>query len=145
MTIFTIILPIFCCIFFYHEYCVATEIQFDRIEILNNTFVEGFYNVSEFRITKFNRTTYVLNTKAELFLDLTTDIKVQVNYYFNRLNNNQYYKTPMALPKDAACNFAEKFYRKFVMTQVKDISNLPQLKPGDPVCPLPKVITIDLY
>lgn len=122
------------------ESVFSTEIQFDRIEMLNATYAEGYYNLSEFRITKFNRTAYVWNAKADFFVDIDMDIKVEVSFFYNRLNNNQYTKSPMGLPKDTLCNFAEKYYRKSLMKQFKDYSNFPQRQPNEPICPIEKVI-----
>lgn len=119
-----------------------TEIQMDRIELLNETYVDGYYNLSEFRITKFNRTAYVLNAQVELFVDINTNIKVEVSFHYNRLNNNQYTKSPMGIPKGYLCSVAEKFYRKSLMVALKDCSNLPQRQPNEPICPMEKVIRI---
>lgn len=140
MSIFTVISSI-CIISFLCKSGVSVEIQFDRIELLNSSYVEGVYNVSEFRITKFNRTTYVFNTKIDFFIDIDRNIKVQVNFHHNRLNNNQYTKTPMAISKDLICNIADKYYQKFIMIQVKNVSNLPQIEAGQSVCPVQKVYT----
>lgn len=127
-------------VFLFHiGWVVTTEIQFDRIEFLNKSYVEGSYNLSELRITKFNRTTYVLNGKAEIFIDINRDIKAEVVFHYNRLNNNQYTKSPLSLSKDYLCNMGEKYYRKFIMAQVKDCSNFPQPGPNEPICPIIKV------
>lgn len=138
MSIFTAISSI-CIIIFLCESGVSVEIQFDRIELLNSSYIEGAYNVSEFRITKFNRTTYVFNTKAELFIDIDRNMKVQVNFHHNRFNNNQYTKTPMAISKDLICKIADKYYEKFIMIQVKNVSNFPQIEAGQSFCPVQKV------
>lgn len=138
----TLLVLVICVWIFHCANVSSTEIQFDRIEILNDSYVEGYYNVSEFRITKFNRTTYVLNARADIFVDIDQDIKTELILHFNRLNNNQYTKLPMGLPKDYLCNIIQKYYRKFIMVQVKDCSNLPQPMPelpDDQICPIKKV------
>lgn len=141
MSIFKVISSI-CIIIFLSKSGVTVEIQFDRIELLNSSYVEGVYNVSEFRITKFNRTTYVFNAKVDFFIDIDRNMKIQVNFHHNRLNNNQYTKTPMAISKDIICNIADKYYKKFIMVQVKNVSNLPQYEAGQSICPVQKVFTI---
>lgn len=48
----------------------ADELHFDRIELKNASYSAGFYDVSLFRITKFNRTAYALNLNIEYLDDL---------------------------------------------------------------------------
>lgn len=140
MFVVSSISSIFLVIFMFQcENVQNTEIQMDRIELLNSSYIEGYYNVSEFRITKFNRTSYVWNMNAALYRDLDESIEIEVTFHYNRLNNNQYNKSPMSLRKDKFCNIAEKYYRKFIMEPMKDVSNFPQLKPEEPVCPVKAV------
>lgn len=144
MIVFSSFLTI-CLLIFQCENVSATEIQLDRVELLNQTYMEGFYNLSEFRVTKFNRTSYVWNAEVEMFSDIDDKLKLEVTFHHNRLNNNQYNKSPMQISKDTLCNIAEKYYRKFIMNDIKDISNFPQLKAGEPVCPIVKVCILSKY
>lgn len=59
----------------------SADISFDRIEILNETYLEGMYNVSLFRITKLNHTVYVFNAEMESFVDMDQFHSVEINFY----------------------------------------------------------------
>lgn len=113
-----------------------TEIQFDHVDFVNSTFLQDFYNFSMIRIGKYNRTTYVLNANAEFNNTAREDIKIKLRFHFNRLNNNQYTRMPMEVPKQTICQLGEKYYRPYLMNQVKNCSNFPQYKPGEPMCPI---------
>lgn len=118
----------------------TTEIQVDRVELLNSTFSDGIYNISELRVTKFNRTSYVLNLDAEIFFDVDQSVDAELTLHHNRMNNNEYNKMPFGLAKKSLCTYLEKYYKSILMEPMKNISNSPQLGPKDNVCPIPKVI-----
>lgn len=110
------------------------EFQFDRIDILNSTYREGFYNISQARITKFNRTTYVFNAVMEWFIDLDDDVSSDITIHFNRFNNNQYSKTPMHVKRQPFYKIVDKFYVIiFAQAMEKKQMNVPLKKAGEPV------------
>lgn len=115
------------------------EFVFDRIELLNSTYFEGLYNVSEFRITKYNRTLYVLNAKVEFLNDVAKDHTMEVSFYYNRLNNNQYIKSMVNVPKDELCNIVDKHYKILFGSNAQEYTNLPQKKEGGKFGPILKV------
>lgn len=117
----------------------TTEIIPERAEIVNSTYIEGRYNFSRCRITRFNRTTYVFETEFDLMVDLNNDYGFKLSYHYNRLSNNQYTRMPFELPKMTLCTFLEKYYRSYMMEYAKTISNFPQLKSGESICPFKKV------
>lgn len=88
------------------------------------------------RIGKFNRTAYVLNANVEFNNTARENIQIQLRFHFNRLNNNQYSRMPMEVPKQTICKLGEKYYRPFLMNQVKNCSNFPQYKLGESMCPI---------
>lgn len=53
------------------------EIEFDHVA-LNVSFVEDFYNVSVFRVNKFNHTAYALNVDAGSYIDDDENFEVEV-------------------------------------------------------------------
>lgn len=118
---------------------LTTEIQLDRFEILNSTHKEGFYNFSELLITRINRTTYVLNFQTTIYKDIDANCEFEISFHHNRLNNNQYKKTPFSIPRQLCCQPLEMYYKTAIMPSVKRFSNFPQLKAGEPVCPIRKV------
>lgn len=73
------------------------------------------YNLSELRVTKLNRSTFVVNINAEFFVDLGKNTFVEVAYYLSRLNNNQYMLTPFRVPKMDFCTFLHGPYSKLIM------------------------------
>lgn len=133
-SILAILLLIFHC-----ENVSTTKIQIDRVEILNSTYKEGFYNYSEVQITRINRTAYVYNVQLTLYKDIDEDWEFEVTFHRNRLNNNQYNKMPFAIPRMLLCQFLERHYKTIVQPVLKDISNYPEFKEGEHVCPIKKV------
>lgn len=121
------------------------EVQFDRIELLNASYVKDIYNVSLLRVAKYNRTAYVLNLSVEFYTDLSNEISIEVLFYYNRLNNNQYNKSPFHIKKASLCEMGEKYYKGFLMEQMKDYSNFPQYGPSQPFCPAKKVQCVICY
>lgn len=121
------------------------EIQFDRIELINGSYAENLYNISLLRVGKFNRTTYVLNFEGELFVDIPIDLSIEAAFYYNRFNNNQFYKTPARIPKESICSVGNKYYTNFLMAQLEDCSNFPQLGKDEPFCPFSKVSQFDIF
>lgn len=122
------------------ESVTTDEIIYDRVELLNSSSLEGIYNFTEFRITKFNRTLFVINSKIELLQDLDETFEVEVLFYFNRLNNNQYTKSIARVKRDKLCIVATKFQDALFTNLNKDKTNLPPEGVG--YCPLKKVVII---
>lgn len=123
---------------------LTDEVQFDRTELLNSTYYEGIYNVTLFRIAKFNRTTYVLNVEFENFVDIDQNYEVEVKFYFNRLNNNQYNLSPIRVPRSSFCAVAQKFHSMIITSATKNSTNL--YNPDGSACPLKKVsISLIIY
>lgn len=120
-------------IFIYFKYVWTNEVQFDRVEV-TPSFVEGFFKIHEIRVTKFNRTTYVMNIDIDIFIDIDKDYTAEATFHYNRLNNNQYNKSPISVPKSDLCKIGDKYYPTFVMEQVRNGSNLPQYKAPDTFC-----------
>lgn len=115
-----------------------SEFQFERIELKTPSYVEKYYNISEIRITKYNRTTYVLNLHGEFFVDFDEEFFLEIFFYFNRLNNNQYTKSPAHIKKPF-CEVLRRFYKNYIMGQLQGYSNFPQLEPDEDVCPIERV------
>lgn len=117
----------------------TTEIQFDRVELMNGSYLENFYNFSVLRINKFNRTTYVINAIVQFNNTADENFQIELLFHFNRLNNNQYSKMPLKIRKENICVLTDKYYRPFFMGQIKNCSNLPQFEPDEPACPIKNV------
>lgn len=66
------------------------DIIFDRVEIINSSGIENFWNARVLRVGKFNRSAYVLNMDIELLIDFDENVSIQGDIYYSRLNNNQY-------------------------------------------------------
>lgn len=93
----------------YCEFITSYELILDRVELLNSSYLEGYYNISLFRVNKYNRTTFVLNYELELFRDWDQTFLMEMNLYYNRLNNNQYQLSLLRLQKQKCC----EVYRKY--------------------------------
>lgn len=116
----------------------SLDVQFERLELMNASYVEGKYNISLLRVSRINRTTYSMNVEFETFQDIGTEFSFEVLFYFNRFNNNQYNRHPLAIPKMGFCDATEKYY-KILKGFFQDYSNFPQFPEGEPACPFPKV------
>lgn len=68
-----------------------TDISFDRIEVLNDSHVDGCYDIEEMRITKFNRSAFVLNAEFETLVDIDDTFSVcnDVEHCANEMKNGQ--------------------------------------------------------
>lgn len=127
------------CLFFINYGAVTPmELIYDTMELLNASFIEGYLNYSAFRISKFNRTTYVLNATIDFFRDLDENFELEANFFYNRLNNNQYNKSPIRAQRQNICDFMKIYYHLLVTEKNKDNTNFPP--PGSKFCPLKKVL-----
>lgn len=113
----------------------SVEIVFDQMLFLNETYVKDLYNISLFRISKFNRTTYAGSSDIEMYVDVGDEFEVEMEVFYNRLNNNQYNKAPMRIPRDKVCNVIDKYLDKFIYNELRGHTNIP----GDMKCPFKKV------
>lgn len=137
MVIFILILNSF------SSLAITNELVFDRVELVNATYLEGLYNISEMRVGKFNRTTYVLNFEIEFFIEVNQeDSELDTTFYFNRMNNNQYSKTPIHVRRSSLCNCLDTFKTLLFPDTMRKHSNLPVFNgPNANFCPIPKVQT----
>lgn len=116
------------------------EVVFDRIELMNSTFLEGLYNVLLFRIAKYNRTTYVLNIEVENLVDIDYNHEMEVKFYFNRLNNNQYNLSPIRVARNSYCKTMQKFRPVIMAMASENITNIYNADGSS--CPIKKVRVI---
>lgn len=117
----------------------ADDFYLDRLELLNATYAPGLYNFSEFRIAKFNHTTYVINAVVDTIIDLGEELSIEVAFFYNRFNNNQYQRTVMRVPKMKVCDAIERYYPIFMTEEIKKTTNFPEVIAGKKYCPLKKV------
>lgn len=134
---------IFAIVFFLWRCQLAApaDMIYDHVEMINGTSLEGVYNFTLFRISKYNHTSYVFNGEVEIYYDIEEDgdLYVELAFYYNRLNNNQYTKSPMRVRKDKVCTLLKTYYGFFIAASRDDQNNLPRLGIGEKVCPLKKV------
>lgn len=119
---------------------LTSEVFFDRVELLNASYVKDLYNVSTIRVNKFNRTTYVLNMEFEKYIEMNDKIQLEIKFYYNRFNNNQYTKSLIRVPKDSMCKTYDKFGPTIMAGTDETVTNLPYpRKLGEHFCPAQKV------
>lgn len=116
-----------------------SEISINRVELLNSSYLKGYYNSSEFRVNKVNRSAFALNLDIEFLIDLDDDVSIEIGFYSKRLLNNEYQKSIVRVPKQSFCTFFAERYKRHFMEEWKDVSNFPQLKENESPCPLKKV------
>lgn len=117
-----------------------TELIPEGVELVTPRFVKGHYNVSSYRITRFNRTTYVVESVFELMVDLTNEYNFEGSLYYSRSKNNQYTKMPFHFPKISMCEYLEKYLKNDLLQDKSSRPDKPDYKLVDSVCPLKKVI-----
>lgn len=110
---------------------------FDQVFVISSS--QDHANISEFRVKKYNRTTYVIDWEFESYIELDETIFVQGEIFVSRMNNNQYTKTPFRIPKMNFCEFLKGPYANHLMQNLKNVSNLPQFERNEPRCPLKRV------
>lgn len=135
LSVFISISSISLCFCGYQSYTVAL----DQVFLYNSTALDGFYNVTQMRIAKYNRTTFVLNFDGEIYFDVDETVFLQVEFYVSQFNNNQYQKSPFRVPKLTFCDFMKRLYVPWWQKDLKHTSNLPQFEPNEKPCPLKKV------
>lgn len=60
------------------------DVILEKIESLNGSKSDE-YSIEELRITKFNRSTYTLNVKFEIFVDLDESFNVRICHFFRAI------------------------------------------------------------
>lgn len=125
---------------FYTSFCFGQQLytaQLDQAVYVNSTYVPNYINTTVFRVSKFNRTAFVLNWEFESFIDYDETVFYEVEAFTSRFNNNQYTKSPFRIPKMDFCAFLKGPYTNYFKEQAKETSNFPQ---EDPLCPMKKVV-----
>lgn len=100
---------------------VADEIHFDRIELKNTSYNPEVYNISLLRIAKFNRTTYVLNANVDVLADIDSQYYMEVSFFYNRFNNNQYSRSLIRVPRMNLCDAIERFYNELMTEEWENL------------------------
>lgn len=100
-------------------------ISFDQANIVSPKYVEGSYRVTESRVNKFNRTTYVWNFAFETFVNLDFRSYIELQFHYKQLNN-EYEITPYSIKNMTMPAFSIKYYRLLFMKQFEGCSNFPQ-------------------
>lgn len=138
MVLFTCVLAIGVLLFHSHA-IFAFEMVYDQVSFQNTTDSGKYFNFTMFRIAKFNRTLYVFNGDVDLLLDIDGNFYAELSFHYNRLNNNQYNKSPMRVPRENLCSLLRKYYGFFTAATTEEQTNLPRLKPGENICPIKSV------
>lgn len=116
---------------------LLNEVHLDRIEMVNSTYYEGVFNLTQLKIDRINHNSYALQTDVEILVDLDEDWEMEAYFYYNRFGNNNYFKTPNQIFRSRVCNVLER-YREFIA--FRNVTNLPEPKFGQRICPI-KVVT----
>lgn len=118
---------------------MSREIYWDLLDIATGSYVEGYYNISYARVSKFNRTTYVLNGKWDFLRDIDDDFNLEITMHYNRFNNNQYTKSLIGMRKDNFCKVANKYGYLFLTENLRNHTNFGGNATPDKICPVEKV------
>lgn len=105
--------------------------RFDQLSLLNESYIQGMYNFSVLRVTKFNRTTFCLNYEFETFREFDTNILIDYSISSRRLNSDQF-TTWLDAPRRESISSAINRYERFFRNGLKKFlehSNLPATLP----------------
>lgn len=108
------------------------ELQMDQLEIINSPGGNSV-NYKTLRVTKFNRTIYVIKADFEI---LSKDMsKMETAVFFQYMQGNVYKLQPIKINRKPFCDLYKNEFKAVVYDGLKNFTNLP---PPDE-CPFPKV------
>lgn len=103
-------------------------VQIDEVKLLNSSYLSGFYNFSKLSVSKFNRSTFVLNVDMEFLTDFDEEYFIGLTYYFKKRPGSNWNKKFFTWPKRPICD-ALKIFNRFAM-QGYNNTNIPQFEEG---------------
>ncbi|XP_058828429.1 uncharacterized protein LOC131688259 [Topomyia yanbarensis] len=106
--------------------------EFDRFEVEYS----ALGDFSKLRITKYNRTTPVINGTYDIAVDLDDSYELGVTCARSALGNNQYNTIPLKLSSMPVCQFFKTYAYDYQYMYLNK-SNFPQV-PREGMCPFPK-------
>ncbi|XP_062538100.1 uncharacterized protein LOC134206399 [Armigeres subalbatus] len=110
---------------------IQPEFTFQRLEQ-----VTGFDILrTNMRITKYNRTTAVMNGTVDFYVDLDNSLTFQMKLAYSRLGNNQFNLYPLRLAEAPFCHFLNDTFREY-QADFQNATNFPQVGP-EGLCPVP--------
>lgn len=116
------------------KWCDGSELSLDQIKLLNSSYMEGYFNFTELRVTKFKRFTYGINMRCELFRDIDENISMDIQIWWKRSIEQEYSLSLYHFKKLNFPDFFAKYFdiAKVFMEAAKHHSNLPPLELGKP-------------
>lgn len=109
----------------------------DHMEIIKVPEADMAVDFRVLRVTKYNRTVWVLIANISLIADFT---KVEVAILSNLMQANEYKRQPYGIPIQPMCKFWMTIYKDQLYDALKTTSNLP----APEGCP-PKEVLIFYY
>lgn len=106
----------------------GVEFVLDQAKLMSSTYLEGYYNFSEFRVSKFARFSYGLNQKFELFVDFDENIFLQIQIYWRRSNAHEYRQLLHHLKRLPFPDFHQTYFT-FVKPMVDGFQNCSNIPP----------------
>ncbi|EAT40519.1 AAEL007754-PA [Aedes aegypti] len=107
------------------------DVSFQRIEQTTGFDILN----SSLRITKFNRTSAVLNGTIDILVDLDNDFTFQIKSAYSRLGNNQFNEYPYKIAEQAMCWALNDTFSEH-QELFEGTTNFPQVG-RDGLCPFP--------
>lgn len=124
---------IFFCTIFYVQMSESVDLILDHMNLLNTTYLPGYYNISELRVTKFSRNEYGVNANFELFIDFDEKIYLEIQLYMKRIMGHEYAKSPFGFQRKPFPEAFQKYYviQKKIIDGMQGYSNIPPLTKGE--------------
>lgn len=121
------------CSIFCVQMSESVDVILDQMNVLNTTYMPGYYNISELRVTKFSRNEYGVNANFELFVDFDEDIYLEIQLYMKRVMGHEYAKSPLGFQRKPFPEAFQKYYmvQKKIIDGMQGYSNIPPLTKGE--------------
>lgn len=125
---------IFTVLFLHLQTTDGTEFRLDSALLNNSSFLEGYYNISEFRVSRFGRVSYGLNWEFELFIDFDEKVYLEIEIAWRRSNAYSFIKLLYHCKRLSFPNFHQYYFAvmKPFLDGFKNHSNFPTLEYGQP-------------
>lgn len=123
---------IFSLVFLYLQTTDGTEFRLDSALSNNSSFLEGYYNISEFRVSRFGRVSYGLNWEFEIFIDFDEKVYLEIETAFRRSNAYSFIKLLYHCKRLSFPNFHQTYFGVMnpFLDGFKNHSNFPTLEYG---------------
>lgn len=102
------------------------DFHFDQIYLKNQSYLEGYYNCTQLRISKYNRTAYAMHLNVEFFEDIDDTYSIKFFLGTKRSNSQQVFNVVFSEAKPFS-TLLKRYYTIYssILKRLQSYSNLP--------------------